>query len=178
LYLTNRIARNARAVPKWSFVKLACLILSLLAVSTSATGKTLCNREDEIVFSCEVESENVSACMTSAGEVKYLYGSKDNVELELSSPVFSSASCSGGGISRLKFKNRNYSYIVYDVLCNSSSLGDGKWSKTDFAGLIVLSGERVIVNKKCTGFDDDVYGINSGVFTDKVEREDFNYDIP
>ncbi|MCH1919019.1 hypothetical protein L9G15_06175 [Shewanella sp. A3A] len=153
-------------------------LTGLLAACFPAFGQALCGAEDKVVFSCEIGHKNVSACLTPNSSVKYLYGTKDKVELSLNSPVFSSAACSGGGISRLRFQNGNYSYIVYDVMCNAESIGEGQWSKTDYAGLIVLNSNKVIVNNDCTGFADGVLGVNSSLLPKNVEREKFNYEIP
>ena len=152
-------------------------LAGLLSICFPVFGNTLCDTEDKVVFSCEIGNKNVSACLTPGAIVKYLYGNKDKVELSLSSPVFSSSMCSGGGISRLRFQNGNYSYIVYDVMCNTS-ISDSQWNKTDFAGLIVLNRDKVIVNNNCTDFTDGVYGVNSRLLPENVEREDFNYEIP
>ncbi|WP_237750920.1 hypothetical protein [Gallaecimonas xiamenensis] len=150
----------------------------LLATCLPASGKSLCNSEDKMLFSCEIGNKNVSACLTPSTTIKYLYGNKDKVELSLNSPFFSSTVCPGGGISRLRFQNGNYSYIVYDVMCNASSIGDGQWSKSDFAGLIVLNRDKVVVNADCTDFEDHVLGVNSSLLPGNVEREEFNYEIP
>ncbi len=153
-------------------------LTSLLAICFPVFGSTLCDAEDKVVFSCEIDNKNVSACLTPNAVVKYLYGNEDKIELSLSSPVFSIHGCSGGAISRLRFQNGNYSYIVYDVLCNAERIGDGQWNKTDFAGLIVLNRDKVIVNNDCTDFKDGVLGVNSSLLPQHVEREDFNYEIP
>lgn len=153
-------------------------LAGLFVVCFPVLGKSLCKPEDNMVFSCEIESKNVSVCLTPNKAIEYLYGNKDKVELRLSAPVFSSTSCPGGGISRLRFQNGNYSYIVYDVMCNESRVSDTQWSKSDFAGLIVLNQNRVIINNDCTDFEDGVFGVNSGILPETVEREDFNFELP
>ena len=116
--------------------------------------------------------------MTEKGRVEYVYGAGDKGELELNSPLFSSAACPGGGISRLRFRNGNYSYIVYDVMCHSGGMGENQRSKSDFAGLVVLNQSDVVFNKTCTSFEDEVFGVDSGILPESVEKEDFDYSIP
>ena len=116
--------------------------------------------------------------MTEKGRVEYVYGAGDTVELELNSPLFSSTACPGGGISRLRFKNGNYNYIVSDVMCHSGGIGENQRSKSDFAGLVVLNQSDVVFNKTCTSFENEVFGVNSGILPESVEKEDFDYNIP
>ena len=116
--------------------------------------------------------------MTEKGRIEYVYGAGGTVELELNSPLFSSTVCPGGGISRLRFKNGNYSYIIYDVMCHSGGIGENQRSKSDFAGLVVLNKSDVVFNKTCTSFQDEVFGVNSGILPESVEKGDFDYNIP
>jgi len=142
------------------------------------SAKSLCESEDKVVFSCAIGNKTVSVCRTEKGRVEYVYGAGDKVELELNSPLFSSAACPGGGISRLRFKNGNYSYIVYDVMCNSGGMGEHQRNKSDFAGLVVLEKSDVVFNKTCSSFEDGVFGVNSGILPESVEKEGFDYRIP
>jgi len=159
-------------------VRPVLLLIALLSVCLPVSANSLCELEDEVVFACEIGSKNVSVCMTEKGRIEYVYGAGDTVELELNSPLFSSAACPGGGISRLRFKNGNYSYIVYDVMCHSGGIGENQRSKSDFSGLVVLNQSDVVFNKTCTSFENEVFGVNSGILPESVEKEDFDYNIP
>lgn len=159
-------------------VKSKYLLPTLLVASFSVFGNNMCNVEDRVIFSCEMGNKNVSACLTPNATVNYIYGKEDKVEIKLNSPVFSSTFCPGGGMSRLRFQNGDYSYVLYDVMCNSRQVGDGQWSKSEYSGLLVLNRDKVIAQKYCTGFEDDILGINSGILPKEVQREEFNYDLP
>ena len=159
-------------------MKTVLYFFAFFLVCGQASGKSLCHADEKIAFSCEIEGKNVSACVTSEETVKYVYGTEDKVELELKSPLFSSGMCSGGGISRLRFKHGNYSYIVYDVMCNTTQISEDQWGKKDFAGLMVLNDGKVVLNKECTGFFNDVFGVNSSVLPKSIRNEDFNYELP
>ncbi len=110
--------------------------------------------------------------------MRYLYGREGDVEMTLNALLLSFAGCSGGGISRLRFSSGNYAYIVYDVMCNTSEADESQSSKTDFAGLMVLSSEEVVLKFQCTGFANEKYGIDSGLLPKSVSIEGFDYELP
>uniref|UniRef100_UPI000B1D0618 hypothetical protein n=1 Tax=Aliivibrio fischeri TaxID=668 RepID=UPI000B1D0618 len=151
-------------------------LLVFIFLSFQTVSETMCSIDDKAIFACEIGHKNVSACLKSDGQVTYVYGVKGKSEIELSSPKFSSGGCSGGGESRLRFVNGDYSYILYDVMCNSEQIGPGMWSKTDYAGLYVLKGKEVILNKECTGFSEGILGVNSSLIP-HIKIEEFNYDL-
>lgn len=157
-------------------MKFIFFIPALFFLCTSALGKSLCSADERIVFSCEIESKNVSACLAPDNKVRYAYGTEAALELELDDPIFSSTGCVGGGISRLRFRNGDYSYIVYDVMCNSEQIDEDQWSKTDFVGVIVMNKDKVIASKGCTDFIDEVLGVNTGILPKDIAREDFDHD--
>ena len=159
-------------------MKTVFVLFGLLMVCLPALSKSLCNSKEKLVFSCELDKKNVSVCLTRNGSVEYVYGSEGKVELALDSPVFSRATCVGGGISRLRFQDGNVSYIVYDAMCQSQQISENQWSKADVAGWMVLNKGKPVANKVCTNFDDNVFGINSAILPENVEKERFNYDLP
>ncbi len=152
------------------------LLLCVFVVFPSMAER-MCEVSDKAVFSCEVGTKSISVCLGEDGSVSYLYGTKVDLEIKLDSPVLSTNMCIGGGVSRLRFTNGNYSYIVYDVMCNAEKVGLNQWRKSEYAGLYVLKGRKVIANKECTGFSEGIGGINSGAIPN-VKREDFNHDVP
>lgn len=163
---------------KERIVKSVTFLIVSLTICLPVFGKNLCEYDDKIVFSCEVEAKNISVCLTSTGSVKYLFGTRDNIERQLSSPIFSSAACSGGAVSRVRFKTGNTSYVVYDVMCNSYRINDTLWSKSESAGVMVLNGDKVQVKTVCTDFDDSLFGINTALLPGSIEKEDFDHELP
>ncbi len=159
-------------------MKVVLYFFSLLLAGGQAFSQTLCKPDEKIAFSCEIGSKNVSACVTQESKLKYAYGTRDNIEIELYSPLYSSSPCPGGSVSRLRFNNGNYSYIVHDFLCNSSLVEEGPLAgKNDYAGLIVLNKNKVILNEECSGFADGVFGVNSRIFRESVEEEEYDFEI-
>jgi hypothetical protein len=51
------------------------------------------------------------------------------------------------------------SYILYDVMCNAEQNSPSMWSKTDYAWLLVLDENKVVVNKQCTGLSQGILGV-------------------
>lgn len=134
-----------------------------LFVPLAALSHTLCDRNETAVFSCEIGKKSLSVCLQNNHSLTYRYGLGEAIELELSSPVFSSAMCSGGAISRLRFRNGDYDYIVYDRLCGGM----------DEAGLHVLQNDNLLVDQSCSTFSEGIFGINSRLI-DGVDEEPFN----
>lgn len=137
----------------------------LLFVPLAGLSDTLCDRDETAVFSCEIGNKSLSVCLQGKNSLAYRYGQEDAIELELSSAVFSSAMCSGGAISRLRFRNGDYDYIVYDRLCRGG---------VDEAGLHVLKNGHLLADKSCSTFSEQIFGINSALI-DGVDEEPFNH---
>lgn len=138
----------------------------LLFIPLPGLSHTLCDRDETAVFSCEIGSKSLSVCLQGKDSLTYRYGQGGAIELELNSAVFSSAMCSGGGISRLRFSNGDYDYVVYDRLCRG----------TDEAGLHVLKNGNLLADKSCSAFSEEIFGINSALI-DGVDKEPFDHTL-
>ncbi|WP_406734126.1 hypothetical protein RJD39_18945 [Vibrio scophthalmi] len=153
-----------------------CMPLGFAFLPLTTAAESLCPATEQAVFSCEIGTKAVAACLAEDGKVSYRYGTQTKLELQLDEPVLSTGGCSGGGTSRLRFANGDYSYIVYDVMCNAEKIGPAQWSKTDYAGLMVLKGNKLLANKECTDYSAGILGVNTSKLR-HVKKEEYNYDL-
>jgi hypothetical protein len=102
-----------------------------LVVDGAATGgpvstarpPSLCAASEEVVFGCAQDHKLVSLCASAIGrgatQLRYVYGTKDKVELEVSQATrpdaFSSggAGLSGGGVDFVRVRNGGFAYVIY-----------------------------------------------------------------
>jgi hypothetical protein len=126
-------------------------IFASIAISSLALAedheKTLCEKSEEIYFSCQIEKKILSICASGNispknGYVQYRYGAPGHIELEYpSQPVppkgkITISDISEGNVSftHLKFKHQGYAYVVYQGFPT---------------GLYIKKGKRTIFNKIC-----------------------------
>ena len=113
---------------------------------------SLCQPDEKIVFSCDTEKKSISVCASgdlspSSGYVQYRFGNKEKLDISFPEPrqhprAFATAKTlmySGGGGAYMKFKNGNYSYIVYT--------GIGK--EWEAQGVVVEKDGTQIANVEC-----------------------------
>lgn len=88
-----------------------------------ATPASLCTASEEVVFGCAQGRKLVSLCAALAAsgrtQLRYVYGTKAKLDLEISQSAlpdaFSSgvAGLSGGGIDYVRVRNGDFSYVIY-----------------------------------------------------------------
>jgi hypothetical protein len=124
------------------------------------TADSFCTSGETIVFNCQTADKRVSVCASrtlspAEGYVQYRFG-KPGAPLELTLPAgevhpLKAAygafdGYSGGGASWIRFRNDNYSYVVYS--------GIGRWGPKgepmEKQGVAVEQNGKLVANLKCS----------------------------
>jgi hypothetical protein len=118
-------------------------------------AESLCNTQEQIIFSCSLGKKMVSVCASndfsaSSGYLQYRFGQKDALELAFPDLTESAPAAqfvqaqtlmfAGGGGGYLRFINEPYHYIVY------AAIGKG-WGTKD--GVAVEKNNQLIANLEC-----------------------------
>ncbi|MBK6958114.1 MAG: hypothetical protein IPH22_06735 [Nitrosomonas sp.] len=118
-------------------------------------AESLCNAQEQVIFSCSLGKKMVSVCASndfsaSSGYLQYRFGQKDALELAFpdlteSAPADQSVQArtlmfAGGGGGYLRFINGQHHYIVY------TAIGKG-WGAKD--GVAVEKNNQLIANLEC-----------------------------
>ncbi|HLJ26426.1 MAG TPA: hypothetical protein VKY85_06935 [Candidatus Angelobacter sp.] len=139
------------------------LIWALLAcrVATAAPPeeKFLCQKDEQVVFGCNLGNKIVSLCASSGPSPRFQYraGSSKHMELQFPSvpgPAqdnfwFSSTAFSGGGSAHIRFKIADYEYLLFDYTMRTGFGADGHNNPEFGAGVAVLRGGNVISTQSC-----------------------------
>lgn len=126
-----------------------------LIVTSAGAAETLCEQQEQVIFSCSLGKKTVSVCASadlsaSSGYLQYRFGRKTAIELAFpvlppSAPAARfvqarSLMFSGGGGGYLRFIREPYHYIVY------TAIGKG-WGPKD--GVAVEKSGRLIIYHEC-----------------------------
>ena len=157
-------------------------LLALTALPVWAT-ESLCNAQEQVIFSCSLDKKTVSVCASNdfsanSGYLQYRFGQKDALELAFpnlteSAPASQSVQArtlmfAGGGGGYLRFINGQHQYIVY------TAIGKG-WGAKD--GVAVEKNNQLIANLECQ--DIPVSKLNEAFFTHAGLSADQNeFQIP
>src|SRR6266852_2526807 len=121
---------------------LLALMLFLGSFSPSrALPLTLCKPAESVIFSCPSDHDVISVCASpdwdpNHGTLSYRFGRKTASAFSLTAnPKNTSPSSvtvtsrllnlTGGSGAYLRFTNKRYSYIVYDIVSHNSRQSDG-----------------------------------------------------
>ena len=136
------------------FYKTTCLLYRTLALylilfsGPIAGAESLCVVGETETFTCSIGSKTLSICEKDPEHFSYRYGTRDNIELNISGGLnFSTMAFSGGFERRLTFKNDTYDYMVFSAMY---SLGPANPEKDMQAGVIVAKDGVKIDRKRCT----------------------------
>lgn len=160
---------------------LAALLLLGAGAAHAAKPPTLCQPGEKIVFTCGVQSKILSVCASSnfstrAGTVQYRFGPQEQPELLFPNPpkspngVFwaSSTLYSGGSESRIRMKNGDYDFLMFDAIIRTGFGAGG--NKPEFtSGVVVKKKGKVASTRLCTTRAD----MNSEL-TQALPQEDFD----
>jgi hypothetical protein len=142
-------------------------ILSLLS-PVSLAGE--CGDNDKTVFYCEMKESSLSICSNDY-IIYYKHFKKGNLDFlypeNNSNGMFyiSNKSYSGGGESRIRFINHDFSYVIFDKLVKRE---DGGEIFSDFeSGIMVVKNNKVLSTKFC----DDSSGINENITPHLIKEE-------
>lgn len=161
----------------------ACALGALAANAAHAQAPaTLCSAPEVAVFNCHSRGKTASVCASpdlapGKGTLQYRFGSPAQVELQYPSRpsavaghFFASATgFSGGGESRLRFRNGNTDYILYERTVRTRFDGKGNAPQSS-TGLAVRQGGKLISQRTCTG------SALLNLPANAIPEEDFDYD--
>jgi len=111
------------------------------------------------LFTCSIGKETVSVTRAD-GRLTYHYGTGINDEMSIigvpaSGNVFQMAQRFAGMEYQLRFKNGEYSYIVYD------SEGRGRTGAAASSGLVIMQGTKRISDRSCARFTEFAVPLDS-----------------
>jgi len=148
----------SRPFPAHAMTRLLA-VLALLAMSqaviAAAPEKSLCNADETPLFQCSIKGKLVSLCAAGAskddpGKLQYRFGTPQKVELsypgtpQAAGGKFfkSSTAYSGGGEERIRFRNGDYDYFLFERTVRTG-FGKGPNNPEFSAGVITRYGKRV-----------------------------------
>lgn len=150
-----------------------------LIVTSAGASETLCNQQEQVIFSCSLDKKMVSVCASNdlsanSGYLQYRFGQKSKIELNVpalprSAPAAQFVQArtlmfSGGGGGYLRFIDGSYNYIVY------TAIGKG-WGPKD--GVAVEKDGQLIAYHECRDIPvseiGDAFFSDVGLLTDQRE---------
>ena len=140
--MRRRVVLGAKIVKLRGFVTAGLLALTAVAPANAQAGRP------NTLFACSVGKKNVS--VTAVGtDLIYRFGAADKVEMSIvggpeSGTVYWMAQRYAGMEYQLRFKNGDYSYIVY------SMEGNGNTGVSPVSGLVVMQGAKRLADLSCT----------------------------
>jgi hypothetical protein len=123
-------------------------LVALIALGLTSTGHA--EGISTTVFTCSIGKKMVSVTQTD-GRITYHYGTgiKDEMSI-IGKPalgnVFQMSQRFAGMEYQIRFRNGEYSYIVYD------SEGNGRVGAAASSGLVIMRGTKRISDRACTRF--------------------------
>jgi hypothetical protein len=148
--------------------KLAALTISF-AVSTTIAARAETNPAR--VFACSIGAKRVSVTATQDGLV-YHFGTATKDEMTVvgtpaAGNVFQMAQRYTGPEFQLRFKNGEYSYIVY------SAEGNANVGASSVSGLVVMRGTKTASDRSCSRFTEFAMPAN-GTFAFPEDTEGYS----
>lgn len=136
---------------------------------------TLCQKDDTIVFSCDIKQKKLAVCQKQDGKTVYRYGTPENVELTIDSPPFYSHEhyIRANVAAHLRFHNKGYNYIIYETEFfeyeNNPNDDTGKYVQRN--GVYVVKNDKLLANLECNNINTNALGI--GNQKNKFKQEEF-----
>lgn len=123
-------------------------LAALIALSPAATVRA--EGTSTTVFTCSIGKKTVSVTRAD-GRLTYHYGTGSKDEMSIigipgSGNVFQMVQRFAGMEYQIRFKNGDYSYILYD------SEGNGRVGAEASSGLVVMQGTKHISDRSCARF--------------------------
>jgi hypothetical protein len=161
----------------------APLALCLVAeISSAASPASLCTADEQVVFACQLKNKKMaSLCASkvlnaSAGYVQYRFGTPKSVELAYPAQralpkghfYISSTMYSGGGASRVRFKNGDAEYFLFDSTIRTNFKAGEPNNPAFEAGIEVKQKGRPASVRYCVND-----ASNSSVAYEQFEKEAF-----
>ena len=111
------------------------------------------------VFTCSIGKKTVSVTRAD-GRLTYHYGTANKDEMSIvgipsSGNVFQMTQRYAGMEYQLRFRNGEYSYIIYD------SEGNGRVGAAATSGLVIMQGTKQISDRSCSRFAEFAVSLDS-----------------
>ena len=138
----------------------AMIISGLVALIVLGPGSIVhAESNSTTVFTCSIGNKTVSVTHAD-GRLTYHYGTGDNDEMSIVGipalgNVFQMTQRFAGMEYQLRFKNGEYSYIVYD------SEGSGRMGAAASSGLVIMQGTKQISERPCARFTEFAVSLDS-----------------
>ena len=132
-------------------------LVALIALGSASTVRA--DVGSTTVFTCSIGKKTVSV-MQADGRLTYHYGTGINDEMSIvgipsSGNVFQMTQRFAGMEYQLRFRNGEYSYIVYD------SEGNGRVGAAATSGLVIMQGTKQISDRSCSRFAEFAVSLDS-----------------
>ncbi|RZU02635.1 hypothetical protein [Rivibacter subsaxonicus] len=154
------------------------LLFVVAATQAAPPSRFLCSADEEVVFGCTLGRRMVSLCASpgpAPQKLQYRTGMPGKLELVVPPApepaagtfIHSSTGYSGGGEARLRFRNGNWDYWLFDRTLR------GEQGPVFSSGVVVRrTGQRHGKELKCV--EEAGFGAFDG---ERFEREDFDFDL-
>jgi hypothetical protein len=132
-------------------------LVALIALGPASTVHA--EGSSTTVFTCSIGKKTVSVTRADS-RLTYHYGTKNKDEMSIvgipaSGNVFQMAQRYAGMEYQLRFRNGDYSYIVYD------SEGNGRVGAAATSGLVIMKGTKQISYRSCARFTEFTVPLDS-----------------
>jgi len=163
-------------------MRLILIFLLLACPSSYAADKlsSLCDKNEIEVFNCKLKNKTLSLCGASnlkqVNEFKYRFGTSKKLELiypnaQTRGQFWSSSTMySGGGESRVHFKNGAIDYILFENTIRTG-FGDGPNNPEFNAGIVTKENGKITSIRHCSN---DAQILQSSL--KHMPEEKFDYD--
>jgi hypothetical protein len=138
----------------------AMIVLGLVALMALGPASTVhAEGISTTVFTCSIGKKMVSVTRAD-GRLTYHYGTGNKDEMSIvgipsSGNVFQMTQRFAGMEYQLRFRNGEYSYIVYD------SEGNGRVGAAATSGLVIMQGTKQISDRSCSRFAEFAVSLDS-----------------
>jgi hypothetical protein len=138
----------------------ALIVAGVVALAAVGAGSTVHAEGGFVtVFTCSIGKKTVSVTRAD-GRLTYHYGAGGKDEMSIvgipaAGNVFQMAQRFAGMEYQLRFRNGEYSYIVYD------SEGNGRVGASASSGLVIMQGTKHISDRSCTRFTEFAVPLDS-----------------
>jgi hypothetical protein len=132
-------------------------LVALIALGPASTVHA--EGSSTTVFTCSIGKKTVSVTRADS-RLTYHYGTKNNDEMSIvgipaSGNVFQMAQRYAGMEYQLRFRNGDYSYIVYD------NEGNNRVGAAATSGLVIMKGTKQISYRSCARFTEFTVPLDS-----------------
>lgn len=164
---------------------LALMILLSLSCDAAEKAPSLCKKNETEIFNCQLKEKTLSLCgigdlSKQSAALQYRFGTSTKSELvypNASTPIeghfwSSTAAYSGGGESRIHFKNGKFDYILFENTIRTSFGADGLHNPEFNAGIVTKENGKIASIRRCSN---DAQILQSSLKF--IPEEEFDYDV-